>query len=267
MSRLIAMFCDIDDFCKWFEPLYTHRLLQSGQRHRTRQTALALSEIMTIRVYFHASHYRDFKHYYTDYVEGHLCPYFPALVSYSRFVELMPRALVPLCGYLHTRRGQCTGITFVDSTSLAVCHNRRSTRHKVFDGYATRGKSSMGWFFGCKLHLMINDEGELLAFRVTTGEVDDREPVKAMAEELWGCLYGDRGYISSARPAAGPGPEADYADSPHHETAADATVGSGHAPEALSDRDVIVAIHKKVDLVCRTQVYKVPRARRKTARS
>jgi hypothetical protein len=196
MSQLSAMFCDIDDFCKWFEPLYMQRLLQDGQRHRVRQGYLSLSEIMTIIVFFHSSHYRDFKHSYTEYVEGHLRPYFPALVSYSRFVELMPRALVPLCGYLHTRKGRCTGITFVDSTSLAVCHNRRISRHKVFEGYATRGKASMGWYFGCKLHLMINDEGERLAFRVTTGEVDDREPVWQMAEELWGHLYGDRGYMS-----------------------------------------------------------------------
>ena len=198
MSQLIAMFCDIDDFCKWFEPLYVQRLLHNGQRQRTRQTTLALSEIMTIIVYFHRSHYRDFKHYYTEYVEEHLRPYFPALVSYSRFVELMPRAVVPLCGYLHTRKGRCTGITFVDSTSLAVCHNRRISRHKVFEEYATRGKSSMGWYFGFKLHLMVNDEGELLAFRVTTGEGDDREPVGQMAAELWGHLYGDRGYISKA---------------------------------------------------------------------
>ena len=198
MSQLIAIFCDIDDFCKWFEPLYQQRQLQDSQRHRVRQGHLTLSELMTIIVFFHASHYRDFKHYYTEYVERHLRPYFPALVSYSRFVELMPRVLVPLCGYLHTRKGRCTGITFVDSTTLAVCHTRRISRHKVFEGYATRGKSSMGWFFGCKLHLMINDQGELLACRVTTGEVQDREPVAAMAEELWGHLYGDRGYISKA---------------------------------------------------------------------
>ena len=198
MSRLIAMFCEIDDFCKWFEPLYLQRLLQSGQSQRTRQTTLALSEIMTIIVYFHCSHYRDFKHYYTEYVTTQLRPYFPALVSYSRFVELMPRALVPLCGYLHTRKGRCTGITFVDSTPLAVCHNRRISRHKVFADYATRGKSSMGWFFGFKLHLMVNDEGELLAFRVTTGAVNDQGPVGRMARGLWGQLFGDRGYISRA---------------------------------------------------------------------
>jgi hypothetical protein len=198
MSQLIAMFCDIDDFCKWFEPLYMQRLLQDGQRHRVRQGHLTLSEIMTIIVFFHSSHYRDFKHYYTEYVEGHLRPYFPALVSYSRFVELLPRAVVPLCGYLSTRKGRCTGITFVDSTSLAVCHNRRISRHKVFEGYATRGKSSMGWYFGFKLHLMVNDEGELVAFRVTTAEVNAQVPVGRMARGLWGQLFGDRGYISRA---------------------------------------------------------------------
>jgi len=198
MSQLIAMFCDIDDFCKWFEPLYTQRLLQSGQRQRPRQTELALSEMLTIIVFFHASHYRTFEQYYTEYVATHLRPYFPTLVSYSRFVELMPRTLVPLCGYLHTRKGRCTGIIFVDSTSLAVCHNRRISRHKVFAGYATRGKSSMGWFYGFKLHLMVNDEGELLAFRVTTGEVNDQVPVGRMARGLWGQLFGDRGYISRA---------------------------------------------------------------------
>jgi hypothetical protein len=198
MSQLIAMFCDIDDFCKWFEPLYMQRLLQNSQRHRVRQGQLTLSELMTIIVYFHRSHYRDFKHYYTEYVEGHLRPYFPTLVSYSRFVELMPRTLVPLCGYLQTRKGRCTGITFVDSTALAVCHNRRISRHKVFAGSATRGKSSMGWFYGFKLHLMVNDEGELLALRVTTAEVNNQVPVGRMARRLWGQLFGDRGYISRA---------------------------------------------------------------------
>ena len=192
MSQLVAMFCDIDDFCNTFELIYTQRLLHSGQRQRRRQSQLCLSEIMTIIVQFHVSHYRDFKHYYSEYVAVHWRPYFPNLVNYNRFVELMPRALVPLCSYLHT----CTGITFVDSTPLAVCHNKRIARHKVFREWATRGKCSMGWYYGFKLHLMIHDQGELLAFRVTTGEGDDRDLVVQMAQDLWGHLYGDRGYIS-----------------------------------------------------------------------
>ncbi len=198
MDELITIFCAIDDFCKAFEPIYHRRLVYGGQRQRTRPTTLALSEMMTLLVYFHWSHYRTFKHYYTEYVAVHLRSYFPHLVSYQRFVELVPRTLVPLCGYLATRKGRCTGIAFIDSTPLAVCDNHRITTHKVFEGIAARGKTAMGWFYGFKLHLIVNDEGELLAFRVTPGNVDDRQPVGRLATGLGGQLFGDRGYISQA---------------------------------------------------------------------
>ena len=192
------MFCDIDDFCKHFEPLYQQGLLQAGPRQRTRTTALALSEIMTILVSFHGSHYRTFKHYYMEYAVPYLRPYFPRLSSSTRFVELLPRALIPLCCYLHTRKGRCTGVAFIDSTPLAVCDNHRIATHKVFADVATRGKTSMGRFYGFKLHLIINDEGELLAFRLTPGHVNDRQPVPTLVLGLFGQLFGDRGYISQA---------------------------------------------------------------------
>ena len=143
MDQLIAIFCDIDDFCQAFEPVYARRLLHVGQRQRARRTALTLSETLTLLVYFHWSHYRTFKHYYTEYVAVHLRPYFPQLVSYQRFIELLPRALVPLCGYLATRKGRCTGIAFIDSTPLAVCDNHRIATHKVFEGLARRGKTHL----------------------------------------------------------------------------------------------------------------------------
>ena len=198
MDQLLAIFCDIDDFCKAFAPLYHHRLLHIGQRQRARQTTLALSEMLTLLVYFHWSHYRTCKHYYTEYVAVHRRPYFPHLVGSQRFVELMPRALVPLCCYLATRKGRCTGLACIDSTPLAVCDNHRITAHKVFEGLATRGKTSRGWFYGFKLHLIVNDEGELLAFRLTPGSVDDRAPVPQLVKTLVGQLFGDRGYISQA---------------------------------------------------------------------
>jgi Transposase DDE domain len=198
MSQLIAMFCDIDDFCKWFEPLSRQRLLQSSQHQRVRQGHLTLSEIMTLIVYCHSRHYRAFQHDYTAYVATHLRPDCPALVSSSRCVELMPRALVPLGGYRHTRQGRWTGSTCVDSTALAGGHNRRISRHKVLAGYATRGKSSMGWFYGFQLHLLVNDEGELWAFRVTTAEGNDQGPVGRLARGWWGQLLGARGDISQA---------------------------------------------------------------------
>jgi hypothetical protein len=196
MSALTHMFCEIDDFCKQFEPEFERRLLQSKARKRRRASKLSLSEIMTIIVHFHRASYRTFKDYYTKHVMVHLRSAFPDLVSYNRFVELMPRAVVALCCFLNTRKGDCTGISFVDSTALAVCHNRRIHSHKVFDGWAQRGRTSTGYFYGFKLHIVVSDEGELLAFRLTPGNTDDREPVPDMAEDLFGKLFGDKGYIS-----------------------------------------------------------------------
>ncbi len=198
MSALLSIFCDIDDFCKAFEPAFHKHLLAAGKRQRKRATRLSLSEMMTIIVSFHQSGYRTFKDYYTRYVVQHLRAEFPDLVSYQRFVELMPRTLLPLCCYLRTRKGRCTGITFIDSTPLVVCHNRRIHSHKVFDGWAARGKNAMGWFFGFKLHLVVNDRGELLGFRLTPGNTDDRAPVPDLVEELFGKLYADKGYLSQA---------------------------------------------------------------------
>jgi hypothetical protein len=191
---ILALFCDVDDFCLLFEPLWERRLLETRQRHRP--SALCLSEVMTIVVLFHASHYRDFKSYYTEHVLKHMAWAFPRLVSYGRFVELMQGALVPLCGYLQTRKGRCSGISFVDSTSLKVCHNRRIHSHKVFAGCARRGRTSVDWFFGFKLHLVINDRGELLSLRLTPGNTDDRRPVPELVKGLFGKLFGDKGYVS-----------------------------------------------------------------------
>ena len=176
--------CDVDDFWKAFSPQWKRYLLDEGVVRRKRTTQLSESEIMTILIHFHQSCYRNFKGYYTKYVMKHLNREFPKLVSYNRFVELMPRVLAPLCVYLQTRKGEITGISFIDSTPLSVCHNKRIFSHKVFDGIAQRGKNSTGWFAGFKLHLLINDKGELLAFTLTPGNVDDRAPVEKMSENL-----------------------------------------------------------------------------------
>jgi hypothetical protein len=183
------MCCNIDDFCKAFVPVSTRHLLQAGQCPRQRQTALALREIMTMLVYVHCRHCRTFKHSYTEHVGPYLRPYVPPLVRYTRFVELMPQALVPWCCYLPTRKGRSPGIAFIDSTALAVCHNRRIVTHKVFAGWATRGKTSRGWFYGFKLHRIVNDEGERLAFQRTPGHVDDRRPVPGLTKGLLGQLF------------------------------------------------------------------------------
>lgn len=193
---LLETFCDIDDFCKQFEPEWKQHLLEASEIKRDRKAKLCLSEVMTIIITFHSSSYRTFKHYYTKYVAKHLLRDFPNLVSYNRFVELMRSALIPLCYYVQTRKGKVSGIAFVDSMPIAVCHNRRIHSHKVFTGIAQRGKNSVDWFYGFKLHLIINDVGEVLAFRLTPANVDDRAPVPKMTKGIIGKLFGDKGYIS-----------------------------------------------------------------------
>ncbi len=193
---ILPIFCDIDDFCLFFEPIWKQRLLVAHERQRNRPSTLCLSEVMTIIVLFHWSGYRNFKTYYTAHVLKHMAGAFPRLVSYNRFVELMPSALVPLCGYLQTRKGECSGISFIDSTSLKVCHNRRIHSHQVFRDCARRGKTSVDWFYGFNLHLVTNDCGELLSLRLTPGNTDDRRPAPELVKGLFGKLFGDKGYIS-----------------------------------------------------------------------
>jgi hypothetical protein len=194
MESLVELFCDVDDFCQEFMPIYEKHLLESGMKKRRRARSLAVSEVMTILIHFHQSHYRNFKAYYCQHVQEYLGGEFPGLVSYQRFVEFMPSVLIPLCAYLQIRCfGTCTGISFIDSTPLVVCHNLRIKQHKVFTGLAQRGKSSTGWFFGFKLHLVFNDRGELLNLALTPGNVDDRKPVPKLVKELFGKQFADKG--------------------------------------------------------------------------
>ena len=193
---VLELFCDVDDFMLSFAPQWkASRLKACKQRERAGQ--LCPSEVMTILIHFHQSHYRTFKAYYTEHVQVHLTSEFPHLVSYTRFVALIPGMMVPLLAYLQSRYGACTGISFIDSTSLQVCHPKRISGHRVFAADAKRGKTSMGWFYGFKLHLAVNDQGDLLACCLTAGNVDDRKPVPTMVKRLRGKLIGDRGYISA----------------------------------------------------------------------
>jgi hypothetical protein len=196
MESLLELFVSVDDFCQDFLPFWERKLLEDGSKKRRRSGQMRVSEIITIIIYFHQSQYRNFKAYYTDHVCKQLRAEFPKLVSYERFVILMPSVLGPLSAYLKSLYGRCHGISFIDSTALLVCDNHRIHNHKVFAGLAQRGKGSMGWFYGLKLHLVINDCGELLACQITPGNVDDRVPVPTLGRRLFGKLIADRGYIS-----------------------------------------------------------------------
>ena len=193
---VLELFCAVEDFWLEFAPHWKASQLAAGrQRERTGQ--LCPSEIMTILIHFHQSHYRTFKAYYREHVQQHLTSEFPRLVSYQRFVALIASVQVPLLAYLQSRYGPCTGISFIDATSLEVCDPKRISSHRVFATDARRGKTSMGWFFGLKLHLAVKDQGDLLACCLTPGDVDDRSPVPKLVKERGGKLFGDRGSLSA----------------------------------------------------------------------
>lgn len=198
MFSLEILFCHVDDYCQRFEPKWSAQRLDRDINSRKRARSLILSEIMTILIAFHQKHYRNFKHYYLDYVCVYWREAFPGLPSYQRFVEWMPSTLVPLCVYLKDCFGQCTGISFLDSTSLKVCHNRRISQHRVFKNLAARGKTSGDWFYGFKLHLVVNERGELLNLKVTPGNTDDRQPVLDLLKPFFGKVFADRGYVSQS---------------------------------------------------------------------
>ena len=196
MFSLDALFCDVDDFCSIFESQWNKKLLNHGGVQRIRAKSLCLSEIMTILIAFHQNHYRNFKYFYQNQVQEQWGCAFPGLPSYQRFVEWMPSTLIPLCVYLKHCFGQCTGIGFTDSTSVKVCHNRRIKRNRVFKDFAARGKTSVDWFFGFKLHIVVNEYGEILNVIVTPGNIDDRKPIPDLLKDLFGKIFADRGYVS-----------------------------------------------------------------------
>ena len=190
-----ALYCDIDDFLLSLGHNQQVKIENTGHSKRGRRSQMSLSEIMTIIILYHSSNFRNFKSFYS-FATQHLRPYFLNFISYNRFIEWMSYCLIPLASFLNSRKGASQGIQFIDSTPIKVCHNKRINRNKVFEGYASRGKSSMGWFYGFKLHLIVNDIGELISFKVTTGSCDDRKFVKELCRNIKGKLFGDKGYIS-----------------------------------------------------------------------
>lgn len=190
------LYCTVDDFWKSFKQEWDKHLIDAGRSKRGPEPELSIPEMMTIVILFHQSNYRTFKYFY-EYVCKYLKKDFPKLISYSRFVYLKKNLFIPLFAYLLQRRGEITGIAFIDSTSIDVCHNKRIQRNKVFKGLAKRGKTTSGWFYGFKLHLIINERGEILSFQLTPGNISDVSVVEILSKGIFGKLFGDKGYISA----------------------------------------------------------------------
>lgn len=195
-DKITEIFCLVDEFCQQFFPFLEKNSIGNKSK---RPPMMSPSEIISIMILFHLSGFRCFKHFYIFYIQKHMQDEFPKTVSYNRFTELMQSNILPLTMFLKTCcMGNCTGISFVDSTPVRVCKNKRIKNNKVFKDIATVGKSTMGWFYGFKLHLIINEKGEILSFTITQANVDDREPLKneGFLKGIFGKLFADKGYIS-----------------------------------------------------------------------
>jgi hypothetical protein len=194
---ITELFCFVDDFCKavdqWLE---TKLLSEDSFSTPTRKPELTIAEIMTIILLYHQSPCKNFKYFYQSYLQLYAKD-FSKLLSYNRFIELKKRAMVYLTFLLqwHCEQAHDTGLSYIDATSVAVCHPKRISRNKVFAGLAKMGKTTKGWFYGFKLHLVINEKGEIQGVQITPGNVDDRVPVPYLTKRLTGLLFGDKGYI------------------------------------------------------------------------
>lgn len=191
---ITELYCFVDDFCKIYSAHEKSKLLPSFAQ-RNRLCSMSLSEMLTIVIMYHASHSKNFKYFYKTYVEYLHKNDFPKAVSYNRFIALMTRLFIPLNILLHLLFGEKTGVYFMDSTPIKVCHAKRQSSNKVFKGIAKYSKSTMGYFYGFKLHLIINEKGEFVALQITKGNIDDRVPVPKLTKDLLGTVYVDKGYI------------------------------------------------------------------------
>jgi transposase len=197
MKRDITeMFCCIDEFTEGLEKEIRKHHLSSHQKYHlpTRTPGLSMGEIVTIVLMFHDSPCRNFKYFYKSYMSLYR-EEFPLMPCYDRFISLMPRTLIFLALLLYSLFTPGKGIGFIDATSLAVCHPKRISRNKVFKGLAKLGKTTKGWFFGFKLHVIVDEKGNLIKAKLTKGNVDDRHVVSEMTEGVTGLLFGDKGYI------------------------------------------------------------------------
>lgn len=194
---IITLYCFVDDFCKEVDRAMQHKLIAKSGRKATRECSMSIAEILTITLLYYQSPCKNFEYFYKSYLQLYKKD-FPDLLSYNRFIEVKSRSLIHLMLLLKflCSLSPKTGIAYVDATALAVCDNKRIRAHKLFKGIAALGKTTKGWFLGLKLHLVINEKGEIISFEFTGGNVDDRVPVPDLTKHLTGLLFGDKGYIS-----------------------------------------------------------------------
>lgn len=197
--KLIALFVEIDDLLKSLQAYQQARQVGKARRP-TRVCELSQSEVCTILAAYHLSGYKCFEYYYRQVIKDTHASYFPKAPSYERFLVLVSRCytLMWLWSLHCCVKASRTGLYLIDSKRLEVCHLKREHSHRVFSA-ARKGKTSTGWFYGFKLHLVINERGEIVNWTLTPGNVADNNPalLKQLLQGLTGICVGDRGYWTS----------------------------------------------------------------------
>ncbi|MDQ5921758.1 MAG: hypothetical protein QG673_1817 [Pseudomonadota bacterium] len=195
MTDLTELYVEIDDFCRKIVASLNMHLIGTGKTIQIDTVGLNLSEILTILVYYHFSRFDCLKHYYLIKMCCNYKKDFPGLPSYNRFVERIKDVAWLAALYLQYRQVKFNGAGYIDSTPLRVCNNKRTNSHKVFKFVATLGKSSMGWFYGFKLHIICDFMGNIIKCRITHGAENDLKAGKIMMKDLVGKIFADKGYI------------------------------------------------------------------------
>ena len=190
---ITEMFCFIDDFCKFIKAELCKKMLESGIRTRrpTRTPGLTESEIITIILLFHKSPIKNFKYFYKYYLAQYK-PEFPKMPTYEWFVILQQYVLPLLAAMLNCLFVRHDNVAFIDSTPFTVCHDKRRFSHKVCKYISSSGMSSKGWFYGLKLHVLIDRKGNLMNAKFTTGKDSDISILEKLASFFKRILVGDK---------------------------------------------------------------------------
>lgn len=193
-NLLVKMYVELDDLLQAYQAF----LHSQGIKFERRNCSLSDAEAATIIALYHLAAYKCFEYYYLDMVLGKLKSWFPKAPDYKVFLRYikMSLELMHLWLLFKTAESKATGTYFIDSKKLEVCHLKRAHNHQVFKEIAHKGKTSTGWFYGLKIHLVINEFGEIMAFELTAGNVADnnKELLKRLLDKLQGICVGDKGY-------------------------------------------------------------------------
>ena len=197
-NKLIEIYCFVDECVQFLNAYFQDHFPEHKHVYKS---GLSMSEMVTIQVLYHLSGYKCFECFYKSLEYNYLGLYFPKLPNIKSFYERQKKTSVYLIGVLLMKSSlsQKNGIFFIDSTKIEVCKPLRMSRNKTFRHYAKKSKTSTGWFFCFKLHLVINELGEIVRYKITTGDVADNnhELLKELLSGLHGKCFGDRGYISA----------------------------------------------------------------------